>query len=149
MLLLLLITTDATITFVANGKTKSLLCHVSPVAAQTAEAANSEAEAANGWPPTAGRQRLAANGWPLRSPTSAGRFPADDDLGLQPFVVKLPGGPAVQMHHEQLWQTNDEDIPGFEGLMHRSACRLAHDCRFSANGWISPGVACGPLQLGL
>ena len=65
---------------------------------------------------------------------SSGWLAADDDLGIHPLIVKLLGGPGMQVREEQLRQTNDANIPGFEGLAHRFACGLPHDGRIST-GW--------------
>ena len=87
-----------------------------------------------GWlgPPTAGQ---IANGelHVLRRFCPRGGFLllADDDLGIQPLLVKLLGGPGMQVPEEQLRQTNDANIPGFESHVHRFACGLPHDGRIS------------------
>ena len=72
-------------------------------------------------------------GWLGPPPTflSSGWLRADDDLGILPLFVKLLGGAAMQVHQEQLRQTNDANIPGFESHVHRFACGLPHDGRIS------------------
>ena len=54
----------------------------------------------------------------------------------------------MQVREEQLRQTNDANIPGFESHVHRFACGLPHDGRIST-GWPKGSVTYGPLQLGV
>ena len=58
---------------------------------------------------------------------------ADDDLGIQPLGVKVLGGPGIQVREEQLWQTNDANIPAFESRVHAFAWDRPRDARMSTD----------------
>ena len=75
-------------------------------------------------------------------------FPADDDLTIQPRVVKLFGGVGMHVLQEELRQTNDKNIPGFESLFERFEFGLPHDGR-SRISMGRPTGSYGMLQLGL